>query len=91
MHDRSGSINPENDARGIWGSEPALTRRRALMLGAAGIGAASLGPVLGPVLGPGSARAAPLEVTIDRGNFQPIPIALPDFLPGGEGGCNDHA
>jgi TolB protein len=52
----------------------ALTRRHALMLGAAGIGAVACpGP---------PAQAAVLHLDVNEGNIQPVPIALPDFLAG---------
>ena len=67
MHD---DIDPEHFRHRL------LTRRRALMLGAASLGAACS-------LGHGRpAGAKPLVVGIDQGNIQPIPIALPDFLAG---------
>ncbi|WP_406854725.1 Tol-Pal system beta propeller repeat protein TolB [Alsobacter sp. KACC 23698] len=49
---------------------PPLTRRSAL-LGAAGFAAASLAGVAG--------AEAEISITIDRGNFQPMPIAITDF------------
>ncbi len=52
----------------------AMTRRRALMLGAAGLGVAALGSR--------RVQAAPLRVDVNEGNVQPVPIALPDFLAG---------
>src|SRR5579871_3237617 len=75
MHDRFGIHNPESNSHSHRRSNLSLTRRRALILGAAaGMGAAaSLG---------GIARAAPLVVDVDRGNVRPIPIALPDFVAG---------
>jgi TolB protein len=76
MYDRFGTNNPESDSHSDRRSNLPLTRRHALMLGAAaGIGAVASA-------GAGTARAAPLVVEVDRGNVRPIPIALPDFLPG---------
>src|SRR6516165_9212495 len=82
MYDRFGTTDPANDSHSIQRSDLPLTRRSALLLGAAvGMGAAaSLGAGRA---GAGPARATPLVVDVDRGNVQPIPIALPDFLPGG--------
>jgi TolB protein len=54
-------------------STPAVTRRRALMLGAAGIGAAA---------GLMSRRADAVSLDLNQGNVQAMPIALPDFLAG---------
>jgi TolB protein len=54
-------------------AEPALTRRRALLLGAAA------GVVVGGLV---TDAAAAVRLDLDRGNIQPIPIALPDFLAG---------
>jgi TolB protein len=53
----------------------ALTRRRAVSLGAAAGMAAFAGAGVGP------ARAI-LSLDLKQGNIQPIPIALPDFLAG---------
>jgi TolB protein len=50
-----------------------LTRRRALLLAAGGAG-------LVAGLAPRGAPAAPLHVNINEGNFEPMPIALPDFM-----------
>jgi TolB protein len=55
-------------------AEPALTRRRALLLGAAA------GVAVGGLV---TDAAAAVRLDLDRGNIQPIPIALPDFLAGG--------
>src|SRR6516165_1868756 len=52
---------------------PTPTRRRALMLGAAGLGVAALG---------GRPAHAVLRVDVNEGNVQPVPIALPDLLAG---------
>src|SRR5215470_17716827 len=52
-----------------------LTRRRAIILGAA----AGLGSVIG--FGGGPAEAV-LRFDLNQGNPQPMPIALPDFLAG---------
>jgi TolB protein len=77
MYDRFGTTNPENDSNISRRSDLQLTRRRALVLGAAaGMGVAAS-------FGAAPAHAAPLTVDVDKGNFQPIPIAIPDFLPGG--------
>jgi TolB protein len=51
-----------------------LTRRRALALGAAGI---SLSAVLAP-----RRASAVLRFDLNQGNIQPLPIALPEFIPG---------
>jgi TolB protein len=73
MYDRSFSRDCHASLRRDGGT---LTRRRAMLLGAAaGIGAAA-GVCSDP------ARAAPLHVDVNQGNIQPIPIALPDFLAG---------
>jgi TolB protein len=78
MYDRFGTTNPENDSHSGRRSDLVLlTRRRALMLGAA----AGMGAVASLAAGP--AHAAPLRIDVEGGNFQPIPIAIPDFLPGG--------
>lgn len=75
MHDRSRTLNHRNDSRGARESRAALTRRDAVLLGAAaGIGAATFG--VDP------ARAV-LRFDLNQGNVQPMPIALPDFLAGG--------
>jgi TolB protein len=51
-----------------------LTRRRCLVLGAAvGVGA---------VAGKSGPAQAVLRIDINQGNFQPIPVALPEFLSG---------
>src|SRR5271163_3360716 len=60
--------------RNLHVSIPPVTRRRALILGAAGLGAAALSS--------GPAQAAPLRLELNEGNIQPMPIALPDFLAG---------
>jgi TolB protein len=54
---------------------PALsvTRRRALVLGAAAGGL---------MLASRRAGAATTRLDITQGNFQPLPIAIPNFLPG---------
>ncbi len=54
-------------------STPAVTRRRALMLSAAGIAAAA---------GLVSRRAGAVSFDLNQGNVQAMPIALPDFLAG---------
>jgi TolB protein len=72
MHDRcsSSSLNSVSQQ----GSTAPLTRRRALLLGAAaGVGAG---------LGVAPASAV-LRFDLNQGNVQPLPIALPDFLAGG--------
>jgi TolB protein len=66
-------MNHEHLRRSLSVPAAALTRRHALMLGAAGIGAAALS---------GPAQAV-LRVDVNEGNVQPVPIALPDFLAGG--------
>jgi TolB protein len=62
-----------------------LTRRRALLLGAAvGVGAAA-GLGVEPA-------AAVLRFDLNQGNVQPMAIALPDFLSGGPSdGQSAHA
>src|SRR5262245_36307180 len=55
--------------------ELSLSRRR-LLAGAAGL---SLAAMIGGL--PSGAHAAP-RITITEGNFQPMPIALPDFIGG---------
>src|SRR5438105_3109353 len=55
-----------------------LSRRRLLAAGAA----AGAGAVIG--LRPQPA-AAVLQLDVTQGNVQPLPIAIPDFLPGGSG------
>jgi TolB protein len=52
----------------------ALTRRRVLALGAAA--------TAGTLIVPRPARAV-LNIDINQGNAQPVPIALPDFVGGG--------
>jgi TolB protein len=80
MYDRLGprldTTHPESDSHSVGRRNPALTRRRALMLGAA-FGAGLLAPV-----GAGPVRAAPLRGTLTEGNIRRIPIAVPDFLAG---------
>ncbi|MFZ5692282.1 MAG: Tol-Pal system beta propeller repeat protein TolB [Pseudomonadota bacterium] len=56
-----------------------LTRRRALILGAGALGAGALGAA--SVLGLREA-AAQVRLQITEGNFQPMPIAIPDFFGG---------
>ncbi len=76
MHDRFGTSKPESDSHSDRRSNLPLTRRRALMIGAAaGIGAVASARV-------GTAGAAPLSLDLTQGNVRPIPIALPDFLAG---------
>lgn len=75
MHDRSGTLNHRNGLRGVRERLAAITRRDAVLLGAAaGIGAAT-------TLGVDPARAV-LRFDLNQGNVQPMPIALPDFLAG---------
>jgi TolB protein len=50
---------------------PSVTRRRALALGALGVGATLSA----------HRAAAQATVEINRGNFQPMPIAIPEFIP----------
>jgi TolB protein len=52
---------------------PPVTRRHALRLGAAGLGAVALS---------GGPAQAVLRLELNEGNIQPVPIALPDFLAG---------
>src|SRR5271169_3341362 len=66
-------MNHEHLPRSPRVSFPTLTRRHALMLGAAGFGAAALS---------GGPAQAVLRVDVNEGNVQPVPIALPDFLAG---------
>jgi TolB protein len=75
MHDRCSSSNLESVSREARRSNAPLTRRRALLLGAAvGVGAG---------LGAGPA-AAVLRFDLNQGNVQPLAIALPDFLAGSQ-------
>jgi TolB amino-terminal domain len=66
-------MNHEYLRRTLSVTAPALTRRHALMLGAAGLGVAALS---------GGPAQAVLRVDVNEGNVQPIPIALPDFQAG---------
>jgi TolB protein len=75
MYDRFGMMNPAYDSHSSGRSDLPLTRRRALMLGAA----AGMG--LAASLGARPARAQ-LKLDLKEGNVRPIPIALPDFLAG---------
>ncbi len=70
MHERCGSSSLKSVLR--EGSTVPLTRRRALLLGAA----------VGAGLGVRPAGAV-LRFDLNQGNVQPLPIALPDFLAGG--------
>jgi TolB protein len=73
MHDRTSSLKSVS-REGLSSNAP-LTRRRALLLGAAvGVGAG---------LGVEPATAV-LRFDLNQGNVQPLPIALPDFLAGGQ-------
>jgi len=75
MYDRFRSYNFKIDLDRDRRSNAPLTRRRAVLLGAAaGIGAVA-------AFGADPARAV-LTVDVNRGNVQPMPIALPDFLTG---------
>jgi TolB protein len=76
MHDRCGTYNNlESVSRERRRSNAPLTRRRALLLGAAaGVGAG---------LGIEPATAV-LRFDLNQGNVQPLPIALPDFLVGSQ-------
>jgi TolB protein len=75
MYDQSGTPNLSSDSCDDRRCNAPLTRRRAVLLGvAAGIGAAAS-------FGAGPARAV-LQFDLNRGNVQPMPIALPDFLAG---------
>jgi TolB protein len=76
MHDRFGTTSPENDSHGNRRGDLPLTRRRVLKLGAA-VGIGAVAP-----FGANPAHAV-LRGDLDKGNIQPIPIALPDFLAGG--------
>jgi TolB protein len=75
MYDRFGTTDPAYDSHSSRRNDLPLTRRRALMLGAAaGMGAvASLGA---------SPVHAQLKLDLREGNIRAIPIALPDFLAG---------
>ena len=57
-------------------SDARLTRRHMLT------GAASAGLLLASPMRRALAQA---RVTVTEGNFQPIPIAIPNFVPGGQG------
>src|SRR5215475_10612920 len=75
MYDRFCTSNIDADLHRDRRGDTRLTRRRAILLGAAaGIGAVTSVDVH-------SARAV-LSLDLNRGNPQPIPIALPDFLAG---------
>src|SRR5215468_9290869 len=75
MYNQFGTSNFKSDLHRDRRSNAPLTRRRVVLLGAAaGIGAVT-------VVGTDSARAV-LTVDVNRGNVQPMPIALPDFLAG---------
>ena len=54
-------------------SSPSLSRRRLMMLGAAGAAGALVG------LAPRRAGAV-LKLDVTQGNVQPVPIAIPDFI-----------
>ena len=56
-----------------------LTRRRALMLGAGALGAGAFGAA--STFGLRDAEAQ-VRLQITEGNFQPMPIAIPDFFGG---------
>jgi TolB protein len=64
----------------VRGSDLRLTRRRALALGALA-GGLTLSPRF---------AAAVVQLDVSQGNFQPMPIALPDFIAG-TGGDGDTA
>ena len=57
-------------------SATALSRRRLLLLGAASAGAASLAWP--------RETSAQLRIDVTQGTIQPVPIALPDFVGGGQ-------
>jgi TolB protein len=57
-------------------SATALSRRRVLLIGAASAGAASLAWP--------RETAAQLRIDVTQGTVQPVPIALPDFVGGGQ-------
>jgi TolB protein len=79
MYDRFSTTDPAYDSPGSGRNDLLLTRRRALMLGAAaGTGAMAL---TGAPFGASPAHAQ-LKGRITEGNIRPIPIALPDFLAG---------
>jgi TolB protein len=72
MYDQSCTPNLHDDSRDGREGRAALTRREAVLLGAAaGIGAFGVGPAL-----------AVLRFDLNQFNVQPMPIALPDFLAG---------
>src|SRR5579884_1402963 len=81
MHDQCGTSDliPASDlnrrSREGRRSQAPMTRRRAVLLGAA----AGVGALAG--LGGDEARAV-LRFDLNQGNVQPLPIALPDFLAG---------
>jgi TolB protein len=52
-----------------------LSRRRLIALGA-------LGTVAGGLMLPARRAAAEIHIDINQGSFQPLPIAVTDFLPG---------
>jgi TolB protein len=52
-----------------------LLTRRTVLIGA--------GAAAGTIAGVGRATGAPAQLDIRQGTFQPIPIALPDFVAGG--------
>jgi TolB protein len=71
MNDRSRTPNLTNESHGDLESNAQLTRRRAVLLGAAAGAVSEFG--VGPT-------QAVLSVELNKGNVQPMPIALPDFL-----------
>ena len=74
MYDQSGMHNRHNDSLSDGQTALLLTRRHAMILGAAaGFGA---------VAGFGGPAGAVLRFDLNQGNVQPLPIALPDFLAG---------
>jgi TolB protein len=76
MYDQFGTSNLTSASHGDQRGVAQLPRRRDVLLGAA----ASIGAVAAFGIDP--VRAA-LHLDLREGNIQPIPIALPDFLPGG--------
>jgi len=75
MDDQSGMSSLRSDSLSNGSVNLPLTRRNAMILGAA----AGFGAVVGFSGGP--ARAV-LRFDLNQGNVQPMPIALPDFLAG---------
>jgi len=75
MQDRSHMRSPHGNRLGDrQDAARRLTRRAALLGAAAGIGALAANG--------GRPALAALTLDLNRGNIQPLPIALPDFLAG---------